>query len=586
MASRARSIVRLVMARLAQGAALLLALSFALFALLAHLPGDPIDLLVASNPELRPADVLRLKKLRGLDQPFHVRWWRWLVGYHDAVAPPGAVVLPPVFAEADGGGLSGQQVRLVAVRVPLDGVIGVTRALPPATLEAGALTALAAPGAHRLTAVVIDRLGQEAPVSVIVYVAPADVDAPPPPQPGDPTVIDDDGSDPQQAGGTEAAPVRRTNAEIMAAALVIAAPQDIVERDGEHPGQRVVVDERGVVSVERGDPLTDPDRFVCGVVCAFGDADALGWSFATKRPVKELLFGRDSVCGDFVTEPGEACDDGNVRDGDGCDAKCAQEDPRHTPIERADIAVAGALTSLGRIGNTLLLTVPSLALAMLISLALGAFAARRGGGVDKAITFGAAVVSATPAFFIALLLVTLFAEQLRLLPSSGVFRPGVHQDGAWEVIVERARHAVLPIVVLTLFWSGRFVRQVRSAVIAALASDAVRTARMIGASEWRVMRVHVLPNAALPLVTLVGLSLPSLFGGALLTETVFAWPGLGRLQYDAILQNDSYVAIVVFLLSAAMVLAGSLFADVAARLIDPRIGAHGAHHFATRGSSS
>jgi peptide/nickel transport system permease protein len=138
------------------------------------------------------------------------------------------------------------------------------------------------------------------------------------------------------------------------------------------------------------------------------------------------------------------------------------------------------------------------------------------------------------------------------------------------VVVDRIRHAIMPITVLVLFWSGRFVRQVRSAVKTAASGDYVRTARMKGASTWQIVRRHVLPNAAVPLVTLVGLSLPSMFGGALLTETVFAWPGLGRLQYDAILQNDSYVAVVVFLGSAALVLAGSLFADIAVFILDPR----------------
>jgi cysteine-rich repeat protein len=386
-------------------------------------------------------------------------------------------------------------------------------------------------------------------------------------------LLEDEDSRLQQQGGTEGAlPEKKSDAELMRLALAVTGPPPpLVERDDDQPGQRVVVDGVSVVVV-RGGPVLDTARFTCGALCALvGDRQALGWSYATKRPVHELLFGRPAVCGDFLTDPGEACDDGNRADGDGCDASCAQEDPRHSLLERLDIWLAGALVGLGRIGNTLLLSVPSLVLAMLASLALGVIAGLRGGRVDAAITFGAAVVSATPAFFVALLLVTLFAEELRWLPSSGVFRPGVHQDGAWAVVVDRARHAALPVCVLTLFWSGRFVRQVRSAVVAALASDAIRTARMIGATEWRVVRVHVLPNAALPLVTLVGLSLPSLFGGALLTETVFSWPGLGRLQYDAILQNDSYVAIVVFLLSAAMVLMGSLFADVAAALLDPRL---------------
>ncbi len=349
--------MRLIAARLAQGAALLLALSFAMFALLAHLPGDPVDLLIASNPEITADDVARLKKLRGLDQPFHIQWYRWLVG---------------------------------------------------------------------------------------------------------------------------------------------------VQHD---------------------------DGFACGAICALtGDTQALGWSHATKRPVAELLFG----------PPCPEC------------------------------SFAESLTTMGRVGNTLVLSVPSLFLAMLLSLIAGTWAGMRRGRVDRVITTTSAIVSATPAFFVALLFVTLFAEQLRWLPSSGVFMPGVHEEGAFATVVDRARHAVLPVSVLVLAWSGSFVRQVRSSVIAATDGDYVRTARMTGASEARVIMKHILPNAAVPLVTLAGLSLPALFGGALLTETVFAWPGVGRLQYDSVLQNDSYTAIVVFLLSAAMVLFGSLCADVAVRLIDPR----------------
>ena len=91
-----RPLLRLVLSRVVQGAALLLALSFLLFGVMAHLPGDPVDLLVASNPSLSPGDVARLKKLRGLDQPFPVRWWRWLYGHHEAKAPPDAVELPAV----------------------------------------------------------------------------------------------------------------------------------------------------------------------------------------------------------------------------------------------------------------------------------------------------------------------------------------------------------------------------------------------------------------------------------------------------------------------------------------------------------
>ena len=590
-----RSLARLVLGRLWQGALLLLALSFLLFGLMAHLPGDPVDLLVASNPELRSEDITRLKKLRGLDQPFTVRWWRWLVGYHEAIAPPAARTLPPVFGETDRN--DDGRPRSFALRLPVDGLmddlvrLGLSiEAAPPATIEGqganAVVTAVLDEGAHLLTIVVTDRHAQQAPWTVAVFVAPARPDTDRAPRHDDPVVIDE--SDPQLAGGTEVPrPERRSNLEVQQAAIAVhplpPPPRTVdssVDSSAIDPvksgvatevvSQRVLVNgDTGAVTVVSGVPVVDPDHFVCGIACVVtGDLSGLGWSFATKRPVAELLFGKAAACGDALTDPSEGCDDGNVEDGDGCDGRCLPEGA--TWMQRVDIAVAGWLTGPGRIGNTLLLTVPSLLLAMMLAMVLGTAAGLRGGAVDVVVRAGAAVFSAMPAFLVGLLLVTVFAERWRVLPSGGIFQPGIQQEGAVAVVVDRLRHGVLPCTVLVLFWSGRFVRQVRSAVIAAAAGEFVRTARMKGASTSRIIWRHILPNAAVPLFTLVGLSLPALFGGALLTETVFAWPGLGRLQYDAILQNDSYVAVVVLLLSAAMVLVGSLIADVLVALVDPR----------------
>lgn len=552
-----RPLLRLMLSRLLQGAALLLALSFLLFGVMAHLPGDPVDLLVASNPSLSPGDVARLKKLRGLDQPFPVRWWRWLYGHHEAKAPPDAVELPAVV-----GVLPAPRPFALDVALPPHEHLTV-QAVAPLTLEGERLRALLPEaGARRLWIVVTDVEGQDALWNLPVFVAP-----PPLARLVPVGVVDDDSDEVNVENEVDnRSGVDLRNEAVARRALdEVPAPKD----QAGVVGQKVVVDTGGevVVRVVAGDPVIDEDRFAGGVL--FGE---LGWSFATKRPVRELLFGSEVVCGDNLTSPGESCDDGNVTDDDGCDHDCFVEVQTLTTLAWLDTVVAGLVTGNGRIANTLVLTMPALLLSMLLALAAGTAAAlRKDRVVDVVVRGGAAVAGSVPAFFVALVLIMLFAEQLRWLPSGGMQSPGIHREGAAAAVVDRLQHLVLPLLVLVLFWSGRFVRQVRSAVLAAKDADFVRSARARGMSQPSVLLRHILPNAAVPLLTLLGLSLPAMFGGALLTETVFAWPGLGRLQYDAILQNDSYVAVVVFLGTAALVITGSFLADVAVALVDPRL---------------
>lgn len=529
-----RALLRLLLSRLLQGAALLLALSFLLFGVMAHLPGDPVDLLVASNPALSPSDVQRLKKLRGLDQPFPVRWWRWLYGHHAAKAPPPPVELPAVV-----GVLPAPRPFVVDVALPPHDGLALSAFAPAVVVDkddgAHITALLPEAGAVLLLIRATDTSGvaggQDALWTLPVYVAP------PAPAVLHPITTGEEGG--EEGGDDDAAAHAspeneldpRTGPALRAAAVAkraldaVPGTVDVVGSVGVH-----VVDRGGVVVVEDGDPVVDEDAFEGGVV--FGE---LGWSWATKRPVKELLFG--------------AADEAGV-----------------------DVDLATRLASMGRIENTLVLTLPSLLLSMLFALALGSWAAARKDRVVDVVVRGfAAVCGSVPAFFVALVFITLFAEELRWFPSGGLQTPGIQRDGVAAVVVDRVQHLALPLSVLVIFWSGRFVRQVRSAVLSSLSAEFVRTARSRGLSSSSTFLRHVLPNAALPLITLVGLSLPTLFGGALLTETVFAWPGLGRLQYDAILQNDSYVAVVVFLGSAAVVLCGSLFADLAVFALDPRL---------------
>jgi len=174
-----------------------------------------------------------------------------------------------------------------------------------------------------------------------------------------------------------------------------------------------------------------------------------------------------------------------------------------------------------------------------------------------------------PAFWLGIMAMHLFAVTLPWLPAGGVQTPGLTDP--IDVVVDRIQHAILPVSVLAAAWTGQWLRWVRSGVLEVLPSDFVRTARAKGLGGRRVLLGHALRNALIPLVTVLALAAPQLFAGALLTETVFAWPGVGRLQYEAILNNDSYVAIVVFLVSAGLVLASNLAADLLYVVVDPRL---------------
>jgi peptide/nickel transport system permease protein len=571
-----RPLLRLVVSRVAQGAALLLLTSFLLFGILSHLPGDPVDLLVASNPALSVDDVARLKRLRGLDQPWPVQWWRWLYGHHAPKVPPPERELPAIV-----GVLPAPRPFQLTTSIPAPACDGspatlCARALPPSTLTPSTLTPAASTsattstltallpeaGATLLFVVVEDGDGQQALWRVPVYVAP--------PRPAVlervAGVVDEDGNvvDVDAAAAVADVDDRDGPALRRAASEKRALPPPPRAKDDPTiVGQRVLEEPGGPVVV-RGVPVVDDSVFVGGFV--FGE---LGFSHATKRPVRDLLLGEPVVCGDGVVGPGEGCDDGNKVDVDGCSSACVVDGA--DVVDRVSVAVAGAAAGQGRIGNTLALTVPALAFALVLALGLGSWAGRKTGSVvDVVVRVGAALTSSTPAFFVGLLVIWLFAEQLRLLPSGGLQAPGIARAGGAAAVMSRVEHLLLPWLVLAVFWSGRFVRQVRSAVAAAVAGEHVRSARARGVDGVALFVRHVLPNAAVPLVTLLGLSLPSLFGGALLTETVFAYPGMGRLQYDAIQQNDSYVAIVVFLGNAALVLAGSLLADVVVFALDPR----------------
>lgn len=202
-------------------------------------------------------------------------------------------------------------------------------------------------------------------------------------------------------------------------------------------------------------------------------------------------------------------------------------------------------------------------IAVLLSLLLGVLAALRPGGwIDGAISTVALAGVSVPVFWLALVLILVFAVNLHALPASGV------GDGTWA---DTFSHMVLPVTTLALSIIGQFVRYVRAAMVDALRMDHVRTARAKGAGEGRIVLIHALRPALIPVVTVMALSFGGLFGGALITETMFAQPGMGKMIYDAILGNDYNLALSGLLFATLVTLLSNLAADLAYGWLDPRI---------------
>jgi peptide/nickel transport system permease protein len=222
-----------------------------------------------------------------------------------------------------------------------------------------------------------------------------------------------------------------------------------------------------------------------------------------------------------------------------------------------------------RLANTLLLMGSALAVALGIGLPLGIWAAaRRGRLADQAINLACFAGAATPTFWLALLLMMVFAVHLGWLPAGSLPPDGA---GPLEVL----RHMALPVATLALVEAGIYARHMRAAMIDALAQDYVRTARAKGAGELRILLVHALRNAALPVTTVAALGFGGLFSGALVTETMFAWPGMGKLIYDSILTSDFNMALVTLLFATLVTLLANLLADLGYAALDPRIALDG-----------
>ncbi|MBY8974705.1 ABC transporter permease [Rhodobacteraceae bacterium NNCM2] len=220
---------------------------------------------------------------------------------------------------------------------------------------------------------------------------------------------------------------------------------------------------------------------------------------------------------------------------------------------------------------TLLLMVSTILLAVGFGIVLGLLAAM---GLntwrDTAISIFALLTYATPLFWVGLMLIVVFSLNLGWFPTSGMENIAMFYEG-WDRVVDIAHHLVLPTITLSLFYLALYTRLMRASMLEQAGQDYVTTARAKGLTERRIMFVHVLRNALLPVVTMAGVQVGALIGGSVIVESVFAWPGLGMLAFEALFSRDLNLLLGIFLLSALLVVAVNLVVDIIYSTLDPRI---------------
>ena len=231
-------------------------------------------------------------------------------------------------------------------------------------------------------------------------------------------------------------------------------------------------------------------------------------------------------------------------------------------------SVASMIAS--HLGPTLLLMGFSLLISMLIAVPAGVFSATHQNKAGDYSLMGLSFLgNSIPSFFLAMLLIYLFTIQLNLLPSGGMTTLGADL-GTGDVVV----HMIMPVIVLAVSMTGTNIRYIRSAVLEILQQDYLRTARAKGIGRFKVINKHALRNAMVPVITVFGMEIPTLFGGAIIVEQVFSWPGLGLMTMTAIMNRDYPVIMGVSLVAALVVLLGNLLTDILYAVVDPTIQYH------------
>lgn len=224
-----------------------------------------------------------------------------------------------------------------------------------------------------------------------------------------------------------------------------------------------------------------------------------------------------------------------------------------------------------RLWVTLTLMATSLGFAFLIGIALGAFAARRVySATDNVISTLGLVFYATPSFFLSLMMILLFSVKLGWLPVAGIKTIAGFYTG-WDHIVDVALHLVMPTAALSLIYLSFYLRLMRASVLEVMDLDYVRTARAKGAGEARLMVHHIMRNALLPVITLLGLQFSTVLGGSVVVETIFSLPGLGQLAYQSVIQRDMNTLMGIIFLCAIIVVVVNFLTDLLYARLDSRI---------------
>lgn len=220
-----------------------------------------------------------------------------------------------------------------------------------------------------------------------------------------------------------------------------------------------------------------------------------------------------------------------------------------------------------RLPNTFVLMSSALAVALTVGVALGVFSAiKQYSAFDFTVTTFAFIGYSLPVFWFGVMLLLIFSANMRVLPAGGMYDIGM--DGNFLNLL---KHMILPVAMLSIVNIAGWSRYMRSSMLEVIRQEYVRTARAKGLAEAIVIGKHALRNGLIPIVTIVALALPGLFGGAIMTETIFAWPGIGRLFFDSMGKADFPVLMAILTISATLVIVCNILADIAYSALDPRI---------------